>query len=304
MRLLDPEIRSHINIVFLENLLMDSAKVGRITVPGNAAEMLRAAGFNTAMCGFSGIWGHEAGGITETADMLKKQRINPVGIRTTENGNTFIIQEENGVRVALLGYTTMLKATTRTTMAKKGFGYMVPGAEAEGIAADIARVRAEGAQAVIVLMNWGSPGDKNPTKNQMALAQQIADAGADFIIGAGSRVPQRVEYLTRADGRQVFCAYSLGTLISDSRSPANRVGGYLLHVTASLDAEGNARAIEVYYTPTYVWKYRQDGKDYYRCVAANREAPDGMDQDQVNAMHKTLEAVQKALEGCPLLPSP
>ena len=188
-------------------------------------------------------------------------------------------------------------------MDKKDESGTVPAAEIGQIAADIAEARQRGAEAVIVLMNWGKVG-KAPDKNQKALAQSIADAGADLIIGAGSRVPQAAEYLTarRADGSETktLCIWSLGTVLSGDRSNIRRISGYLLHVRIHMTRDGKAVVEQPEYTPLYTWRYRQDGQYYYRCLAANRTPPDGMDNEQIKSMDKAAEATRSALAGSPL----
>ena len=54
------------------------------------------------------------------------------------------------------------------------------------------------------------------------------------------------------------------------------------------------------YTPVYAWKYRQDGRYYYRCIASNGTAPDGMDSEQRKTMEKSAETVEKVLQDSPL----
>ena len=41
----------------------------------------------------------------------------------------------------------------------------------------------------------------------------------------------------------------------------------------------------------------QDGKDYYRCVKAGPEAPDGMDSEQQKSMNKAAATVEQVLAG-------
>ena len=54
------------------------------------------------------------------------------------------------------------------------------------------------------------------------------------------------------------------------------------------------------YTPVYVWKYKQDGRFYYRCIVSNAEAPDGMDNDQRKTMARSAETVETVLKDAPV----
>lgn len=46
------------------------------------------------------------------------------------------------------------------------------------------------------------------------MAKQLADAGADVIIGTHTHTLQDVEYIQRADGKRTLVAYSLGNFVS------------------------------------------------------------------------------------------
>ena len=132
------------------------------------------------------------------------------------------------------------------------------------------------------------------------LAQQIADAGADLIIGNGSRIVSGAETLTAGEtGREVLCVWSLGTALSGDRSSVRRIAGMLLQATVSVDS-GRTEIRDVCYIPLYTWKYRQDSRFYYRCLAADREVPDGMDTEQQKMMKKAAETVRNAMKDAPV----
>jgi poly-gamma-glutamate synthesis protein (capsule biosynthesis protein) len=68
--------------------------------------------------------------------------------------------------------------------------------------------------AVVVLPHWGIEYEPLPEAKQVALAQDMADAGASAIIGTHPHVVQPEALLTARDGRQVPAVYSLGNFIS------------------------------------------------------------------------------------------
>ena len=185
-------------------------------------------------------------------------------------------------------------------MVKDGTDKMVPEAELSLITGDIAIARQQGAQAVIVLLSWGKTGSNNPDKAQRELAQGIAEAGADLIVGCGSHIPQTAEYLQGADGKSVLCVWSLGTLLGGDRANVKRLSGYLLHVNIRSNEQGGALILNPEYTPVYTWKYKQDGRFYYRCIVSNDEAPDGMDGDQRKTMARSAETVAAVLKDAPV----
>ena len=299
LMLLESSFDSDLNGLFLENLLSDTAKISDTVAPENVADVLKGAGINLIGCGFPKAYDQGTKGISDTRMALMERSIRPVGLRDPEEQHEITTRTVNGCQVAVLQYTGGVTSATRKTMTKNGADGVIPAAEAEQIAADIREAREQGAQAVIVLLNWGKTG-KAPDKSQTTLAAAIAEAGADLIIGAGSRQPQGAEYLTGPEGRQVLCCWSLGSLITGDRSSVKRIAGYLLHVSFRAEENG-VRLEKAEYTPVYTWKFKQDGGFYYRCVAADQPAPDGMDSEQIRNMDKALSETQSALAGSPVV---
>lgn len=299
MMLLAPRINSDVNIVFLENILSDRHKASDNVAPGQAAALMKEAGFDMAACGFSQVYSSGRDGVEATLMTLDRQGISALGIRYADDPGRPQIRTVNGVKAAFLQYTGTLSAKTRTAMEKEGTSGMVPEADAEQISEDISLARQDGAEAVIVLLNWGKIGS-NQDKKQRELAEGIAAAGADLIIGNGSHLPQTAEYLNGKDGRSVLCIWSLGALLCGDRNSVKRMSGYLLHVTVRSDGQGGVLVLNPEYTPVYTWKYKQDSRFYYRCIVSDGEAPDGMDSEQRKTMTKSAEMVATVLKDAPL----
>ena len=78
------------------------------------------------------------------------------------------------------------------------------------------------------------------------------------------------------------------------------MAGYLLHVTVRQNKKGSVDILAPEYSPVYTWKYKQDGRYYYRCLASDQSAPDGMDSEQQKTMEKAETTVSETLAGSPL----
>lgn len=299
MTLLRKELRSDLNIVFLENILTEEGTLKDGVSNAAAAAMLQAAGFNMAACGFSGAYDRKAEGIASTRKILLEHGIGTTGIYEADGPQIPQILEINGIRICLLQYTGNISSSTRKGMAKQGTTRLVPPEDTDIIAEDIAAARAQGSDAVIVLLQWGKAGSA-PDRARRALVQEIADAGADLIVGCGSRIVSGAETLTAAGtGREVLCVWSLGTLLSGDRSNPKRTAGMLLHVTVTAE-DGRVSVGGFSYTPVYTWKYRMDGRYYYRCLASNGSVPDGMNQEERKKMNQAADIVRKAMKGAPV----
>lgn len=74
------------------------------------------------------------------------------------------------------------------------------------------------ADVVIVSMHWGTVYTADPDEEQTSLAQKLADAGADIIIGNHPHNIQPVQWLN--DGR-TLCYYAMGNMINSQDIPEN-----------------------------------------------------------------------------------
>ena len=67
------------------------------------------------------------------------------------------------------------------------------------------------ADVVIVAMHWGVEYQTTPSEEQTTLAQQLADAGADIIIGNHPHCIQPVQWL---NDHKTICFYAMGNLVA------------------------------------------------------------------------------------------
>ena len=173
------------------------------------------------------------------------------------------------------------------------------------ISADIAAARAAGAQIVVVSLCWGKEGATMPSATQKELAQGIANAGADVILGTHSGALQPVTLLTatRADGsaHQTLCAYSLGNLLLSDRSDRDAISGALLHITMRYNLADDSLVFDTLtFTPTYVWRGKLDGRTSYRVLRSNAEPPEFVDDEQSKVMARCLKLVRDSFENSPV----
>jgi len=155
-------------------------------------------------------------------DMKTQGLINSLNYWKTKNGITTVggyeskdafdkitVIEKNGIKIALLSYTTFVnfEYTNSDT------GVYIPYAEKDVILAQVARAK-EIADCVIVSMHWGTENDYNENASQKNLAQALVDAGVDAIIGHHPHMLQTVKIKDRPDGGQTLICYSLGNSVS------------------------------------------------------------------------------------------
>ena len=299
MSLLDDEMTGDLTLVTLENITLGSEKVSTLNAPETVMDMLEAAGVDVVALGFPKAMDKGMAGLAATIDAASERGLSVVGAYATQSAaDELFLYSKNNVDVAVLHYTESVSTMGKKAMSSEGTPYALKTISTDSIAEDVRAAREKGADVVVVSLNWGKESSSKPTTDQRNIAQQLANAGADVIVGAGSRVVQPVEWLTVKDEsggiRHVLCAWSLGSLINESRKDGNVVG-MLLQLQIAFD--GDSISFErVCYTPTYIWRFKQDGSYQYRIAVSDQPASDGMDEAQQGYMEKALRNIQKYLE--------
>ena len=303
---LAPSLTGNLNLATLENLVVPNEKLTDVNMPADALAALRASGFDTLCTGFYGALNNGLTGLSQTLQAITLNGMNAYGVYPSQESRKHVVTLTAGdVTVALLSFQSELSAAGKKRTTAEEQAFVIAPLTLPTITADITAARAAGAQVVIVSLCWGKVGATAPSNTQKELAQAIANAGADVILGTHSGALQPVEVLsaTRADGttHQVLCAYSLGNLLESDRADRESISGALLHVNMQYDlAADNLTFESLTYTPTYVWRGRVDGKTVYRVLRSNAEPPAEMDSEQRKVMERCLKLVRDAWADSPV----
>lgn len=101
------------------------------------------------------------------------------------------------------------------------------------------------ADVVIVAMHWGDEYITEPNEEEVTLAQQLADAGADIIIGNHPHCIQPVEWL---NNHKTICFYALGNCVSGQYdlSRIEMMAGLTIYKTTYPDGSSEIRIEDVH----------------------------------------------------------
>lgn len=306
LSLLDDEMRADLSFVSLLNITDDSSSVSAVNAPASVMDMLSAAGIDAISLAYPNAYDKGIAGIQATVSEAHARNLGVSGVYPTENdAQALPIFSANGIDVAYLSYTDVISSSGKKALRSDGNAYALPGIQtasgvADGAAADTRAARAMGAEIVIVTLNWSDSNTKSSVRQK--IYDQLAAAGADVIVNTGSRNVQGVSWLTttREDGTtaQTLLASSLGSILNGSRKDAS-VAGMLLQLEIS--CTGSSVSFKrVCYTPTYIWRYKQDGQYQYRVTPSDLTPPNNMSDDQTSYMQKAYRNIQKALDGSPI----
>ena len=187
-------------------------------------------------------------------------------------------------------------ASTRKILSEQG---IVPLGVYENSAEEHFRILdVKGVRVALLQYTDTVPASARRNMEKKGTSGMVPAADPEMIAADISAVVSGAELLTSAgNGKQVLCVWSLGTVLSGSRE-LRKMAGMLLQVTVR-KADGQTRIGDFRYIPLYTWKYRQDSRYYYRCLASNGSVPDGMDSEQQKNMKKAAETVRKAMKDSP-----
>lgn len=218
-------------------LVQDRQQIASYPVFGSpieVADALADAGFDVVSFASNHCYDKGETGVTDTLGYFRENypQIATLGIHDSQqDADETTIVEKNGVRIALLNFTYGLN----NAMPEKNWMVDLL-TSTDTVCARVEQARQQ-ADFVIVFPHWGTEDATKPDEGQRTLAQALADAGADLIIGTHSHTLQPVELFTAADGRDVPVYWSLGNFLSHQKEKLNLLGG-MASVTIVKDAEG------------------------------------------------------------------
>ena len=159
-------------------------------------------------------------GIEETIAHLDEYGIPHTGTYSEdEDGAHYMIMEKNGIRIAVLSFTELINQ--RALVTKTQLSKIIDSYSKTKVRENIEKAREDGADFVIVYEHWGSENVHDVRDYKKSHAKEIAEAGADLIIGSHPHCLQEMEYISTSDGRDVPCFYSLGNVVSSMTREIN-----------------------------------------------------------------------------------
>ncbi len=196
------------------------------STPGDCARALYRAGVRVFSLSNNHTYDKGASGIAATLrfwDSMPEDVVTTGLWKGEADYGHIPLQTVNGVKIAYLSYTEHTNGIPRNSSMQANVIYT---SQTDVIEQQVKAAR-QLADFVVVGVHWGVENSHTIAHPQRTLAQNLADWGADVIIGTHPHVLQNAEWLTAADGRNVFAAYSLGNFLSTQRKPDQLIGAIL-----------------------------------------------------------------------------
>ena len=128
---------------------------------------------------------------------------------------------------------------------------------------NIAKVKADGAQLIVVIFHWGNETETVPDSNQTTLGRIAIDEGADLVCGHHPHVLQGIE--TYKDRNIV---YSLGNFCFGGNSSPSDMDTMIYQQTFTIDADGVKKDNVTNIIPCSISSAAYDGYNNYQPTPA------------------------------------
>lgn len=148
---------------------------------------------------------------TDTLANLEKEGIVHFGYEETA------VMDVKGIKIGLVGIYELDDHLERTTQLKE----------------NIAKVKAEGAELIIVIFHWGNEKETVPDSNQMTLGRLTIDEGAHLVCGHHPHVLQGIETYKNRN-----IVYSLGNFCFGGNSAPSDMDSMIFQQTFTIDEDG------------------------------------------------------------------
>ena len=128
---------------------------------------------------------------------------------------------------------------------------------------NIAKVKADGAQLIVVIFHWGNETETVPDSNQTTLGRIAIDEGADLVCGHHPHVLQGIETYK---GRNIV--YSLGNFCFGGNSSPSDMDTMIFQQTFTIDADGVKKDNVTNIIPCSISSAAYDGYNNYQPTPA------------------------------------
>jgi len=269
--------------------------------PDELADALVNAGFNIMGTANNHTFDKREEGVLRTLEQLRARDIVAVGTNASpEEREQIQIVTKNNIDMALLAYTYGTNGIT----VPENKPYLVNMIDEERIKVDIAKARELGADVVTVLLHYGNEYERQPNNYQKELTRKVIGWGADVVLGSHAHVVQPYEFIETADEqgipRKGVVIYSLGNFISnqgpDVELPLYTDVGVIFKLNIKKHFPEETIELGIVETiPTWVHKYRDETKRYYRILPLEEVLTERNDKWLTDKDYKKMDAYLKEM---------
>lgn len=276
--------------------------------PESLAGALKNAGFDVAITSNNHIMDMGLEGMKRTLQVSREAGLKTTGTQL-EGEKNYIVVDVKNVKIGVVAFTFETpNVNGRTTIngnyvsdealpLLNTFNYETMDDDLIRIQNAITDAREDGAELIVCYFHWGEEYQRSPNEYQQYIARQAAAYSADIIFASHPHVLQGMEMLTdELTGKKVPIYYSMGNFISNQRAETlnNRYTEQGMIAEVNLEYIKSTKQIleiEMIAIPTWVEKYKSEGKDIYSIIPLDKN----LDQNPTLAVSGHLSRAQQAL---------
>lgn len=219
--------------------------------PASAAAAIEEAGFDVVGFGSNHVYDLGEYGASKTHDVFNEHPgLMVVGsYESQEQRDRVHLIERGGAVIAVLQYCY----GDNYLGGYENFpnGYQLCGFDKEAIRADVERAQAL-ANAVVVVMHWGTEYESAPDEQQLEYARYLADLDVDLVLGSHAHITQPIRYVTGEGGNTVPVVFGMSDLVSGWDKMDCIMSG-LFTCEFTFNEDGSANVSELAWHPAVEW---------------------------------------------------
>lgn len=253
--------------------------------PDSVVDALKNAGFDFLVSANNHCYDTSFDGLKRTAKVVRDKGLGQTGTKADLDQKEYEIVDVNGIKIGIINYAE----ETTCAAGRKALNGILMAAEAndyvnsfnaarmdefyKDIETNIAAMKKDGAEAIILYIHWGVEYALTQNSNQSTVAQKMCDMGVDVIIGGHPHVIQPAAVLTstKDPNHKTFCVYSVGNLLSNQRREfmgsacptGHSEDAIFVYTTFTKYGDGRVELSAVDYSPLWINRYAEGGSYVY-----------------------------------------
>ncbi len=180
-------------------------------VPTSLVDTVMDTGYTLGLCANNHVTNGSS--LSLTASTYVERQLDFIGLRASSADKRYLVKDVNGIKLGFVNYTYGSK--TSSTGLVNYFSTNELTAFYTDMEKQIADMKADGAEAIVLYIHWGNEYETKANASQTQMANKLCEMGVDVIVGGHPHKIQPVELITAENGNRTVCLYSMGNILSN-----------------------------------------------------------------------------------------
>jgi len=232
--------------------------------PVTCLDAVRFAGIDAVSTANNHCMDSGINGLITTKKHLDRYNIIHTGT-FTENEQRYLLVDLNGIKIAILAYTTSLNLMENLWNLTPHERSIYTNQYIQGVSENIVKneleeVKKLGVDFVFVMLHAGVVNTLEPVKKVVEVCRELANAGADYVINTHSHTLQSYNIITTKDARKVPVIYSMGNFVSSMDQVEDQRNRDAIILTIELEKINDKIFVDDGYIPCFSRRNFKDDK--------------------------------------------